>query len=105
MEEKIEQAKELIEQAISDYPNVAVASSFGKDSMVTIHLAREVDPKIKIFSVMTQYKPKETLEYLRLMNEEMNLGTTVYMVADSVPQALLDDSLEIVLLPAEEFNQ
>ena len=105
MEDKIEHAKELIEKAIRNYPRVAVACSFGKDSMVTVHLAREVDPEIKIFSVMTRYKPKETFDYLRRMNQKMNLRTTVYMVADSVPEALRGDSLEVRLLPTEEFKQ
>jgi phosphoadenosine phosphosulfate reductase len=103
--EKIEHAKKLIEEAIRDYPKIAVACSFGKDSMVTVHLAKEVDPNIKVFAIMTQYKPRETFDYLKLMNKEMNLRTTVYIVADSVPQALRGDSLEIVLLPTEEFNQ
>ncbi len=105
MEDKIEHAKRLIEETVRDYPRVAVACSFGKDSMVTIHLAKEVDPEIKIFSIMTQYKPRETFDYLRLMNEEMNLRTTVYMVADSVPETLRDGSLEVRLLPTEEFKQ
>ncbi len=79
MEEKgkIEHAKNLIEDAVRNYPRIAVACSFGKDSMVTVHLAREVDPHIKIFSIMTQYKPGETLDYLKKMNKEMNLRTTV----------------------------
>ena len=105
MGEKVEHAKQLIREAVGKYPKIAVACSFGKDSMVTVHLAREVAPEIPIFSVMTQYKPKETLDYLREMNEEMNLGTTVYMVADSVPEVLKDGSLEVVLLPTEEFKK
>ncbi len=105
MEEKIEHAKELIEDAVRNHPRIAVACSFGKDSMVAVHLAREVGPEIKIFSVMTQYKPRETFEYLRKMNETMNLGTTVYMVADSVPEALEDGSLEVILLPTREFEE
>lgn len=104
MEDKIERAKKLIEDTVRSYPRVAVACSFGKDSMVTVHLAREVDPNIKIFSIMTQYKPRETFDYLRIMNEKMNLGTTVYMVAGSIPETLRDGSLEVRLLPAEEFN-
>ena len=105
MEDKIKHARELIEDAISNHPRIAVACSFGKDSMVTVHLAREVDPNIKIFAIMTQYKPPETFDYLKLMNTRMNLGATVYMVADSVPQALRGNSLEVVLLPTEEFNR
>ncbi len=82
-----------------------MACSFGKDSMVVVHLAREVDPNIKVFSVMTQYKPRETFEYLNSMNRKMNLDTTVYMVADTVPPVLQDDSLRVILLPTEEFYQ
>ncbi len=104
MDEKIEHAKELIEEAVRNYPRIAVACSFGKDSMVTVHLAREVDPDIPIFSVMTPYKPQETLDYLEKMNKKMNLRTVVYMVADSIPEALRDGSLEVKLLPVAEFN-
>jgi len=103
-EHKIEHAKELIEEAVRKYPRIAVACSFGKDSMVTAHLARQVRPDIPIFSVMTLYKPRETFDYLRTMNERMNLGTTVYIVADSVPEALRDGCLEVKLLPAEGFK-
>lgn len=103
MEDKIEHAKKLIEQAVRKYPRIAVACSFGKDSMVIVHLAREVDPNIRIFSIMTQYEMRETFDYLRLMNRKMNLGTAIYMVADSIPEGLQDNSLEVILLPAEEF--
>jgi len=105
MEDKVEHAKKLIEDAIANYPRVAVACSFGKDSMVTVHLAREVDLNIKIFSIMTRYKPRETLEYLNLMNRRWNLNTTVYMVADSIPRVLQGDSLNVRLLPAKEFDE
>ncbi len=75
--EKIEHAKQIIGEAIRNYPKVAVACSFGKDSMVTVHLASEVEPNIPIFSVMPQYKPRETFDYLKLMNEKMKHRTTV----------------------------
>jgi phosphoadenosine phosphosulfate reductase len=104
VEDKVGHAKQLIEEAIRDYPKIAVACSFGKDSMVTIHLAREVDPNIDIFAVMTRFKPLETFDYLRKMNESINLGITVYMVADSLPEALKNDSFKVILLPAEEFE-
>lgn len=105
MEEKVERAKELIEDAVRSYPRIAVSCSFGKDSMVVVHLAREVDPNIKVFSIMTEYEIRETFDYLRLMNRKMNLDTTIYMVADSIPEALRDNSLEVILLPTEEFYQ
>lgn len=105
MEDKVRHAKELIAESIEKYPRIAVACSFGKDSMVTVHIAREVDPDIRVFSVMTRFKPVETYQYLKRMNHEMNLRATVYIVADSVPEILRDDSLEIKLLPTEEFDQ
>lgn len=105
MEPKIEHAKELIADAIRNYPRVAVACSFGKDSMVTVDIARQVDPKIKIFSVMTQYKPPETFQYLKQMNRKMGLNATVYIVADSVPEVLRGEKLDVRLLPTAEFKQ
>ena len=105
MEDKVKHAKELIAESIEKFPRLAIACSFGKDSIVTVHIAREIDPEIKVFAVMTQYKPRETFEYLRLMNEKMDLRTTVYIVADKVPEILTGDSLEVILLPTAEFKQ
>ena len=105
MEEKIEHAKELIGTAIKRWPKIAIACSFGKDSIVVAHIAKQVDPNIKIFSVMTRFKPKETYEYLKMMNKKMDLNTTVYMVANSVPKDLQDDALKFVLLPADDFEK
>lgn len=101
---KVSHAKDLIKNAIEKYPNIAVGCSFGKDSMVTIHIAREVEPNIPIFSIMTQYKPKETFEYLVEMNDQMNLNVKVYMVADEIPPILAENNIETVLLPTEEFE-
>ncbi len=104
--EKIEHAKELIRESVKKYPRIAVACSFGKDSLVTVHLARQVAPHIKIFAVMTPFKPEETFEFLKSINKEWHLDTTVYMVGDRVPDLLRDgSSLEVILLPAKEFKQ
>lgn len=106
MLEKIDHAKELISNAIEQYPRVAVACSFGKDSMVVVDLARQVDPDIPVFAVMTRYKPEETLVYLREMKRQWGLNLTTYIVADSVPQPLRNGSspLDIRLLPTHEFD-
>ncbi len=104
LQDKVEHAKDVIRKAVEEYDNIGVACSFGKDSMVVVHLAREVDPTIPIFSVMTAYKPEDTFRYLRRMNTEMNLGVTVYMVADEVPELLRGDDLEVKLLPTDEFR-
>ena len=105
LEEKIEHAQDLIEGALNTYPKVAVACSFGKDSMVTVHIARQVQPDIEVFSVMTQFKPVETFKYLVKMSREWQINATVYIVADKIPEILNDDSLNVRLLPAEEFKR
>ena len=104
--EKIEHAKDLIRDAIRDYNRVAVACSFGKDSMVVVDLARQVDPNIPIFAVMTRYKPEETLIYLREIDKKWSLNLTTYIVADSVPEALRNGngSKDVKLLPTSEFD-
>ena len=35
---KVEEAKKLIKESIDKYPKIILGSSFGKDSMVTLHL-------------------------------------------------------------------
>jgi phosphoadenosine phosphosulfate reductase len=107
LEEKVVHAKNLINDVLKEYPRVAVACSFGKDSMVTVDIAKQVNPQIKVFAIMTPFKPAETFDYLRLMNEKMDLNTTVYIVADSVPELLRNgnSNLDVRLLPLNEFNE
>ena len=46
---KIEEAKNLIKESIEKYPKIAVGCSFGKDSMVLVHLCQEIKKDIPIF--------------------------------------------------------
>lgn len=85
IQDKIEHSKDVIRQAMSENPRIAVASSFGKDSMVVLHLALEVDPNIKVFSVMTKFKPKETFEYKEKITKEWNLNIETFMSDVDVP--------------------
>ncbi len=82
MEEKVASARALIKDAVDKYglSKIAVACSFGKDSMVVTHIAKEMFPKIPVFSVMTILKPLDTIKYLVKMNRAMNLDVTVYFV-------------------------
>ena len=92
---KIEHAKDIMRESIEKYPNIAVACSFGKDSMVVVDVARQVDPNIPIFAIMTPHKPPETFEYLVRMNSEMNLNVKVFLVADEIPKILKDANIEL----------
>jgi len=105
LEEKIEHAKDIIRDARKNCPRIAVACSFGKDSMVTVHIARQVEPDIPVFAVMTRFKPPETFEYLVKMEKKWQLNTTVYIVANEVPEILKNNNINVKLLPSAEFDR
>lgn len=102
--QKIKDSKKLIRQAIKKYPKIAVACSFGKDSMVITHLARQVNKNISIFAVMTRFKPATTLKYLVFMNKLMNLKVKVYMVGSRVPKTFKENNINVVLLSSQGFK-
>jgi len=83
---KITTSINLIRDCIEEYgDDVAVACSFGKDSMVTLHLALQVKPDIKVFSVMTRFKPPETLALKKRITNEWNLNITTYESTEPLP--------------------
>ena len=76
--QKVEKSKKLIKKYLKKYPDkCVVACSFGKDSMVLYHLAKAVKRDIPVFSIMTPYKPKQTLAYKDKMTKKykMNIFT------------------------------
>lgn len=82
---KIEHSKQIISDAVKEYGDkIEVACSFGKDSMVVVHLALQIKPDIRIFSVMTPFKPKETFEYKDKMIQHYNLNLIEYMSKELV---------------------
>ncbi|NPE08094.1 MAG: phosphoadenylyl-sulfate reductase [Asgard group archaeon] len=82
---KIEHSKQIISDAVKEYGDkIEVACSFGKDSMVVVHLALQIKPDIRIFSVMTPFKPKETFEYKDKMIQHYNLNLVEYMSKELV---------------------
>lgn len=82
--EKVDQALDLIRDTLRRYQRVAVACSFGKDSMVTVHLARRVKPDIPIFCITTPFKPPETDAYRERMAKAWNLNLTVFVQEDDL---------------------
>jgi phosphoadenosine phosphosulfate reductase len=88
MDDKWEHSKNVIKECLNRYEKVAVACSFGKDSMVVVHLALQIKPDIPIFTVMTPYKPKETFEYKDKMIKLWNMNITEYRAKKKVPDGL-----------------
>jgi phosphoadenosine phosphosulfate reductase len=85
--EKIEHSRSLIAKALSKFKTV-VAVSWGKDSMATLHLALQVDKNIPCFTVITDKKPRETIEYMERMRQEWRLNLKVYKSDVKVPDNL-----------------
>jgi phosphoadenosine phosphosulfate reductase len=79
--QKIADAKELISWAVEKYPQMCVGCSFGKDSMVTLHLVRSVKPDIPVVSIMAETEFPETFAFAKECQEKdptLNLTTVVF---------------------------
>ena len=71
---KISLAKNIIQKAIDKYKKIALGCSFGKDSMVTLHLCLQIDPKIKVFSVMGDTEFNETYAFEKQVVKKYHLN-------------------------------
>lgn len=74
--EKSASAVEFLKLAFKKYgPNkIILGNSFGKDSLVVYHLARQVNPNIACFTVLTDYKPKETIDLINEVSEKWGVS-------------------------------
>ena len=88
MDPKFKESLDIIREAVEKYPNIAVGCSFGKDSIVLLHLALQVKPDIRVFSVMTPYKPEETFRYKEELTKLWNLNIETYSSDVEVPEGL-----------------
>ena len=61
--QKVRNAERLIAQAVQRYPRIALGCSFGKDSMVTLHLALSVRPTIPVFAILAESEFPETFAF------------------------------------------
>ncbi len=65
--EKIDKSKSIIKEYIDKYPNIVLACSFGKDSMVLLHMIKQIKKNIPIFSVMASTEFPETYAFAKKM--------------------------------------
>ena len=69
------EAADLVRQAIERHKgHIAVACSFGKDSMVVVRMALDVDPNIIIIFENTGVEFRETINFKNRMKVEWNLN-------------------------------
>jgi phosphoadenosine phosphosulfate reductase len=54
---------EIIRWAVAEFhPKLTMATAFGPEGMVIIHLLSQIEPKVPVFNLDTGYQFKETLE-------------------------------------------
>jgi len=80
MQKKISRSLKLLADAIDKYDKIALFSSFGKDSIVTLHLARRVNPTIQVVSIVTPYWFQETFDYKDKITKEWNLNIHTFQI-------------------------
>lgn len=78
MDEKVEKALAFIRKAYEDYENLAVLSSWGKDSVVVMHLVIQVKPDIPVVFIDTTFKPKATYKLMNDLVKDWNLNLKVF---------------------------
>ena len=68
---KFNQAQKIIRKAVAAFPNeLALAMSGGKDSLVTLHLALKVDPRIPVIFNNTTVEFPETIKFVTKLAED-----------------------------------
>ncbi len=79
--QKISDAKDLIRWALGEYPQMCVGCSFGKDSMVTLHLVRSVKKDIPVISILAETEFPETFAFAEEFaknDPELKLTTHIF---------------------------
>ncbi len=76
--QKVDDARTQIKEGISKYPKIILGGSFGKDSMVLLHLALGIYPNIPVFSILSNTEFPETYSFIREMVIRYHLNYTEY---------------------------
>jgi phosphoadenosine phosphosulfate reductase len=68
-------AEEIVQWAVKTFaPNIAMATSFGAESAVLLHLVTQIDPQIPVLFTNTGFHFKETLEHRDKLVERLKLN-------------------------------
>jgi len=73
LESRLSETKETLSWAFNEFEKIALACSFGKDSVTVLSIARELKPDITVFWIKTGYAFKETEDFKDLLVKEWGL--------------------------------
>jgi len=88
--QKIEKARKLMKTYIEKYPKNGIACSFGKDSMVLMHLARGIKADIFTFGVMSDTEFPETIKFKDRVITKWKLNYKEYTYKNDPKKGLKD---------------
>lgn len=75
--QKIDYAHELIERTLAEHRRPVVGCSFGKDSMVVLHLVRQFVPDVEVVFINTGAEFPDTVRFARRIEREWGLNLKV----------------------------
>ncbi|HAO23660.1 MAG TPA: phosphoadenylyl-sulfate reductase, partial [Methylophaga sp.] len=75
---KIDTAKQLLEQIVTDYSPAVLATSYGAEDMVLMDMIAKFAPEIGIFTLDTGRLPKETYDLMQQAKKHYQLEVEVY---------------------------
>jgi phosphoadenosine phosphosulfate reductase len=79
--------REILELALAEYaPRVGISTAFGVEGCALIHMALQIDPKVKVFTIDTGYLFPETQRLKYRFVEKYDLQLTTFEPALTVPQ-------------------
>lgn len=70
---KLSLSRKLVKNALSEHANPVVACSFGKDSMVVLHLVRLINPDVEVLWNNTLVEYPDTYEFARQVIKDWKL--------------------------------
>ena len=77
--QKVANARDLIKQSIDKYPKITVGCSFGKDSIILLHLCMSVKPDVPVFALLANTEFPETYAFAQEMVIQYHLNYKEYI--------------------------
>jgi len=78
LEQKVEQVKAVLAEAVRDYSPVCFANSLGAEDMVLTDLIARFQPDIEMFTLDTGRLPQETYDLMQAVRERYKAPLKVY---------------------------
>ncbi|MBC7364522.1 MAG: phosphoadenosine phosphosulfate reductase family protein [Candidatus Aminicenantes bacterium] len=71
---KIKSATDLIKRVLANHENPVVACSFGKNSMVVLHMVRQFNPEVCVLFNNTLMEYPDTYKFKKIISRKWNLN-------------------------------